>query len=122
MAKSELEQAIARVKRLAAATGLPEIVEGTSFDVFALRVRDKPFVRVKDALTMVLSMPLEQKDLLLEVAPEIYYQTDHYKGWPGLLVRLDVIGDAELQGRIAAAWRYKAPKRLAALVAGKERP
>jgi hypothetical protein len=52
--------------------------------------------------------------MLMEVAPHIYYQTDHYRGWPGLLVRLDIIADEELSLRLEDAWHYRAPKRLAA--------
>ena len=57
---------------------------------------------------------LEVKELLMEAAPDIYYQTEHYHGWAYLLVRLDVIGDEELSLRVEDAWRHKAPKTLAA--------
>jgi hypothetical protein len=50
----------------------------------------------------------------MEMAPDIYFQTPHFEGWPALMVRLDQIGDEELALRIENAWRYKAPKRLAA--------
>jgi hypothetical protein len=63
---------------------------------------------------MVLPCPLEFKELLMIGAPHIYYQTDHFKGWPGLLVRLDVIDDEELSLRLSDAWQFKAPKSLAA--------
>jgi hypothetical protein len=59
-------------------------------------------------------LPLEQKELLMEAAPEIYFETPHYAGWPAVLVRLAAIGDAELTGRLVEAWRFKAPKRLGA--------
>ena len=48
----------------------------------------------------------------VEAAPEIYFETDHYKGWPAVLVRLRKIKAAELKHRLARAWRLKAPKRL----------
>ena len=44
--------------------------------------------RVKDADTVVLMCPLEEKEMLIEAAPEIYFETDHYKGWPAILVRV----------------------------------
>src|SRR3569833_1735871 len=62
---------------------------------------------------MVLHCQLEAKEMLMERAPDIYFQTDHFKGWPGLLVRLDVITDEELSLRLEDAWRFKAPKKLA---------
>ena len=57
----------------------------------ALKVRGKLFLRVKDAGTLVLMCPLEEKELLMEAAPHIYYETDHYKGWPAVLVRVAAI-------------------------------
>jgi hypothetical protein len=48
------------------------------------------------------------------MTPEIYYQTDHYVGWPHLPLRVAVIADAELKERLIGAWIYRAPKRLAA--------
>jgi hypothetical protein len=52
--------------------------------------------------------------MLLELDPRLYFETDHYKAWPAMLVRLSAIDDTSLTGRRVAAWREKAPKRLAA--------
>jgi hypothetical protein len=106
--------AVERLMRLAEGLGLAEVGLSTSYGDPALKVRDKAMGVVKEPGILYLPCPLEQKELLLEMAPEIYYQTDHYKGWPGLLVRLDVIGDEELSLRLEDAWRYRAPKKLAA--------
>ncbi len=105
-----------RLARLALKLGLPEVSEGTSYGTPALLVKGKSFTRLKDPETLVLLLPLEQKELLLEMAPDIYYETDHYKGWPAVLVRLAAISDAELKQRLAEGWRHRAPKRLAASV------
>jgi hypothetical protein len=103
------------LERLLALTAeLPEVSVGTSYGDPSLRVKDKAFVTLKDEQTLVLRIPLEHKELLLTTAPEIYYETDHYKGWPGLLIRLPVITDDELAFRLRESWLYKAPKRLAA--------
>ena len=112
MAVDAMAKAQRRVVKLARALGLAEVSEGTSYGTPALKVGDKSFTRLKDAETLVLLMPLEQKELLLEVAPEIYFETPHYKGWPAILVRLAAISDAELSQRLADAWHHKAPKRL----------
>jgi hypothetical protein len=55
---------------------------------------------------------------LLEVGPEIYFQTPHYVGWQYLPVRIDAIGDAELTDRLIGACFLRAPKRLAATYRG----
>jgi hypothetical protein len=102
-----------RMLRLCQALGLLEVTASTSYGNPSLKVKTKNFASVRGPQEMVLHCPLEQKDLLMEMAPDIYFQTDHFKGWPGLLVRLDVIGDEELTLRLEDAWRFRAPKRLA---------
>lgn len=106
----------------AAASGLPEVVETTSYGTPALKVGKKLLARVKDAGTVVLMCPLYEKELLLEAAPDIYFQTDHYKGWPSILARVDKIPADELRLRIERTWTRQAPKKLAAAYqASKER-
>ncbi|MDB5539187.1 MAG: hypothetical protein JWQ89_914 [Devosia sp.] len=107
------ETEIGRMLRLCAELKLPEVIQSTSYGAPSIKVRGKNFASVRGPDEMVLHCPLEQKELLMEMAPEIYWQTDHFKGWPGLLVRLGVIGDEELALRLEDAWRFRAPKRLA---------
>jgi hypothetical protein len=117
------ESELRRMLRLCHELGLPEVVESTSYGAPSLKVKAKNFASVRGPQEMVLHCPLEQKDLLMEMAPHIYWQTDHFKGWPGLLVRLDVIDDEELKLRLEDAWRFRAPKRLAdRYAAGKGMP
>lgn len=108
------ENGFARMVRLAGAAGLPGVERSTSYGDPALKVGGKGFAVLKGEARAALRLPMEQKDFLLEVAPEIYFETDHYKGWPWLLVRLEVIADAELAQRLVDAWRFRAPKKLAA--------
>ncbi len=111
--QDDTTKTVDRLMRLAAALGLPEVELSTSFDDPALKLRGKAMAVVKAPDLLYLPCPLDQKEVLLEMAPEIYFETDHYKGWPGLLVRLEAIGDDELGRRIEDAWRYRAPRRPA---------
>lgn len=52
------------------------------------------------------------QEMLTASDPEIYFITPHFEGWPGVLVRLDVISVAELRELIVEAWLIQAPKRL----------
>ena len=106
------ETDIDRMARLCAERGLPEVSRSTSYGAPSLKVRTKSFASVRGPGEMVLHCPIEQKELLMEMAPDIYWQTDHFKGWPGLLVRLDRITDEELGLRLEDAWMFRAPKRL----------
>jgi hypothetical protein len=113
MSNADWAGAAERVAQLGRALGLLEISEGTSYGTPALLVRGKSFTRLKDPGTLVLLCPPEQKELLMEMAPDIYFETDHYRGWPAVLIRLAAISDAELSQRLADGWRHRAPKRLA---------
>ena len=102
------------VRVVKAAANLPEVEEGTWFGTPSLKVRGKSFARMKDRDTLVVLCPLDEKEMLLEAASDIYFETDHYKGWPAVLVRLAKIKAPELKHRLERSWRIKAPKRLIA--------
>ena len=108
--KGSLQKALAKV--LAAAAHLPGIEQSTSYGMLSVKVLGKFLCAVKDANTISLRCAMEDKQMLFASAPEIYYETDHYKGWPGLLVRLNKITKKELTVRIERAWRLQAPKKL----------
>jgi hypothetical protein len=108
----ELTPAFARL--VEAAAGLPEINQGTSYGTPSLKVRKKFLCRVKDAQTIAIVCPIEEKELLMEAAPEFYFETDHYKGWPVILVRVHAVPREELRNRLQRAFLTQAPKTLAA--------
>ncbi|WP_184400820.1 MmcQ/YjbR family DNA-binding protein [Rhizobium sp. BK650] len=107
-----VEGILARLKRLAKEANLPGIEEGTSYGSLALKVGGKSFVAVKNDETVVISIPIDHKEHLLAMAPDIYFQTNHYVGWPHLPVRIAAISDDELKQRLIDAWTYRAPKKL----------
>ena len=107
------ESEIERMLRLCDKLGLPEVVQSTSHGAPSIKVKTKNFASVRGPQEMVLHCPLEHKELLMEMAPDVYWQTDHFRGWPGLIVRLNVIADEELSLRLEDAWRFRAPKKLA---------
>ena len=100
-----------RIVRLCRDARLPDVTIGASYEAPALRARDKSFASLKDENCMVLNCGHEQKAFLLELAPETYWVTDHFRNWPGLMVRLDTISDHELQGRLVAAWKLRMTRK-----------
>jgi hypothetical protein len=101
---------LARLIAAAAAAGLPETDEkATSYGRPAVRIRGKVIATVKDDDNFYLPCPHGLKEILLETAPQVYWQTDHYRGWPGLLARA-IIGDDELAQRMSDAWRMQSAK------------
>lgn len=111
------DHAPAFARLVKAAGDLPEVEQGMSYGTPSLRVRKKFLCRVKDADTVVVMCPLEEKELLMEAAPEFYFETDHYRGWPAMLVRIHDVPLAELRLRLRRAYLMQAPKTLAKALA-----
>lgn len=93
---------------------LPGVIEAPSHNNWpVLKVGKQFFMTLKeDGETLVLKIADDfERQFLLDSQPEIYYLTDHYRGWPGLLVRLsaaDLDDLCDLAGRV---WRRIALKR-----------
>lgn len=115
---SDLARDFKRVVKAAKATKLPEIEEGASYGTPSLKVKGKFLLRVREPGVIAIMCALEEKAFLIEAKPAIYFETDHYKGWPAVLIRLPKIKDDELAHRIGVAWRLQAPKTLLAKVGG----
>ena len=56
---------------------------------------------------------LEEKEMLIDVAPERFFDDDHYRGYPAVLVRLEAIGEDELRGLLQEACRLTAAELAA---------
>ena len=81
----------------------------------AFRVRGKLFAwrsRDRDGATLALRVDRDEKQMMLESRPDLYFQTPHYERYPGVLVHLDAIDLDELRERIEDAWMIQAPKSL----------
>lgn len=109
----------ARVRKLGLA--LPGVELGTSYRTPALKVRKQLLVRLKeDGETLVfITGDLDEKELLMTTHPTIFFETDHYKGWAAVLIRLPKISDKLLRRLLEEVWRREAPKKLVAAFAEK---
>jgi hypothetical protein len=96
------------------ATELPEVEESTSYGRPSIKVRGKFFAghNVKEKAFALRIANVEEQDFLCEMAPELYFVTDHYKGWPYVLVRPAKLTKKEARVRLLQAWRIQAPKAL----------
>jgi hypothetical protein len=54
----------------------------------------------------------DEKRMLLDADPDIYFTEPHYNGFPAVLVRLSAIEVDELAELLTDAWRRQAPKAL----------
>ncbi len=113
---------LAEIRR--AMLALPEVEAGEAEDSLTFSVRGKglswPYLaratprgrRAPVPGVLAVRCRLERKELLLEAAPEVFLDDDHYRGYPAVLVRLEAIGTAELSDLLQDAWRLVAPKSL----------
>ena len=98
------------------ALSFPE-VEASSEDRVAFRVRGKLFAwaaRERDGGGLGIRVDRDDKQLILDSNPDVYFTSRHYDGWPGVQIRLEAIDTEELRMRLEDAWLIQAPKKLAA--------
>ena len=60
--------------------------------------------------TLVVRCEFEKRELLLEDLPGTYYVTDHYRGYPIVLVRLPRLDQEALRDLLCVSWRLTAIK------------
>src|ERR1700738_2866807 len=85
----------------------PEVEDGTSYGTSALKVRKKLLVRLKeDGDSMVMpGVSLDERDMLVESQPRVFYFTDHYKDYPMVLIRLSKARRATVEPLLRRQWR-----------------
>ncbi|MGE0160683.1 MAG: MmcQ/YjbR family DNA-binding protein [Gemmatimonadales bacterium] len=94
---------------------LPGVEEGPCYGTAGFRVRKKFIARLRDDDTvLVVKCGFDERDFRLRVDPGAFFTTDHYRGYPTVLVRLDRVDETELTSLLEHAWRLAAPKRLVA--------
>jgi len=89
------------------------VEEGTSYGTPGFRVRGKFLARMwEDGEVLVVKCGDDERDLRLAADPGTFFVTDHYRGYPTVLVRLKKVSESDLREVLEAAWRRSAPKRL----------
>jgi hypothetical protein len=68
--------------------------------------------RERDGGGLAVRVDREEKHLLLQSNPEVYFCSPHYARYPGVQIRLELIEADELRDRLEDAWLIKAPRRL----------
>jgi hypothetical protein len=95
------------------ALALPGVEEGTSYGAPAFRVRGKFLARLReDGETLVVKCDYLERDFRMEINTDAFFLTDHYRGYPMLLVRLATVEEDALRDLLELAWRSLAPRRL----------
>jgi hypothetical protein len=104
---------LATVRRLA--LGFPGVEEGLSYGTPGFRVRGKFLARLwEDGKTLVVKCGDDERDYRMKADSETFFITDHYRGYPTVLVRLDRVSTTALRDVLEQAWRRAAPRKLVA--------
>jgi hypothetical protein len=103
------------------ALALPEVEESTAYGATAFKVRGKMIAcqainKSAEPNCLVVKIPFEARDELIAAEPDVYYVTDHYVGYPSVVVRLSRVHRDALRGLLVMAQRFatqtaKKPRR-----------
>ena len=96
--------------------GLPDVEAATRYDGSPVLKRAGCFMAglamhpSAEPDTLVVRADPEEREWLLQDAPETYYLTDYYRKYPLLLVRLARIDREALRDVLSVSWRLTAAK------------
>lgn len=96
------------------ACALPDVTMESFYGTPCPKVNGKAFVSPgREPGSFHVMSPHEEKALLIETDPDTFWQTDHYRNWPGLLIRYGSDDPDRVRNVIARAWwdRAKNPQR-----------
>jgi hypothetical protein len=90
------------------------VEKGTSYGKPAFLLCKKFFTRLRDedASAVLFVGSIDEREMLIEVEPDIFHVTPHYKDYPMVLARLSKIDVKTLRGMLHRYWVHIAPKNL----------
>jgi hypothetical protein len=99
---------------IAIALELPGVEVSTSYGTPALKVKGKFLTRLRteDDSIVLVDVPMDERDLLIEAEPQTFHTTPHYDGYPSVLARLATIDAPTVRRMLERRWRHVAPKRM----------
>jgi hypothetical protein len=96
---------------VAFAMTLPDTYMESFYGAPCPKVNKKAFVSPgRESDSFHVMSPHDEKAVLMETDPDTFWQTPHYEGWPGLLVRYGSADPERVRLVIARAWWNRASK------------
>lgn len=92
----------------------PETEEGTAYGHPAFKAFGKFFTRIRgedDSLVLV-GVGFDEREMLMQAAPEIFHLTPHYQNYPSVLARLSKVDPGTVRSFLERRWRAVAPKKV----------
>ena len=90
---------------------LPGVEDGTAYGNLALKAHGKllacvPTHRSAEPNSLVVKVDFDDRAELLAAAPDVYYVTEHYAGYPSVLVRLSRVDADVLRDLLGMAYKF----------------
>jgi hypothetical protein len=110
-----LETSVFEIVRTVGLT-LPGVEATTKYDGSPMLTIDGIFMaglamhRSVEPDTLVIRAEIEDRDRLVEDAPDTYYLTDYYRKYPLVLVRLSKVDTDALRDLLSVSWRMTMAK------------
>ncbi|MDO1558786.1 MmcQ/YjbR family DNA-binding protein [Brevundimonas sp. 2R-24] len=93
----------------------PGAEASTSYGEPSFKIQGKFFTWLRPKLDQSLVVHLDsidERELLIEMDPETFHFTDHYRDHPLVLARIATVDPAWLKVMLTRRWRKVAPARL----------
>ncbi len=97
---------------------LDDVESGTAYGAPAVKVKGNllasvPVNKSAEPNSAVFRIDFDLRSSLIQAKPDIYYVTDHYVGYPRVLVRLSKISRGELRELLGLSWSFVSAKKPA---------
>jgi hypothetical protein len=91
----------------------PLVEASTSYGTPSFKVRGKLLTRLREDGDSLLIKGVEpdERDMLCEAFPDLYYFTDHYRDYPMVLIRLSRADAATVTGMLDRTYQALLPKK-----------
>jgi hypothetical protein len=96
---------------LEAARTLPGVEQSTTWGTDALKVHGRLLAcraihKSAEPNSIVVKIPVDQREELIAAEPDVYYLTEHYENYPSVLVRLSQINRDALRDLLGMALKF----------------
>lgn len=94
------------------ALSFPEVEEGFNMGSVVFKANGKVLARLlSNDEAMLAGMTYDERELLLEAEPEVFYITPHYQDYRGVIARLTPLTETSCRPLLEARWREVMPKK-----------
>jgi hypothetical protein len=91
----------------------PGAEKGMSYGRPSYLVNGKFFTRLRreDDSLVLMEVPFDEREMLMEAEPKTFHFTAHYKDYPAVLARMASLHPGSFQNFLDRRWRKIAPKK-----------